>query len=106
MFSPLADTSLHVIISCTKVLLSLSQKIKSSQVVQTKKIGTNPMKITYYDNNKCLPTFSISSFFVYVLLALKVLPSLQAKKHKKKSKPIPQVLQAENICHLKPNGLS
>lgn len=42
------------------------------------------MKITYYDNNKCLPTFSISSFFVYVLLALKVLPSLQAKKHKKK----------------------
>jgi hypothetical protein len=62
MFFSLADTSLHVIVSCSKVLLSLSQ-IKSSQVVQTKEIGTNPMKITYYDNNKCFPTFSISSFF-------------------------------------------
>jgi hypothetical protein len=40
----LADTSLHGIVSCTKVLLSLSPKKKSSQVVQTKKIGTNPIE--------------------------------------------------------------
>jgi hypothetical protein len=104
MFSPLADTSLHVIISCTKVVLSLSQKIKSSQVVQTKKIGTNPMKITY-DNNKIFPTFSISSSLL-CSPRTKSLVKFTSKKHKKKSKPTPQVLQAENIWHLKPNGLS
>jgi hypothetical protein len=78
-------------------LLSLSQKIKSSQVVQTKKIGTNPIEDYLLWRQQMFSNLFHFFLLCYVLLALKVLPSLQAKTHKKTN-------QFLKFCKLKTFG--